>query len=149
MASLLRLAVLIALAWAAVTYGWPRVKTFLDDPKVVTSVRSGNDGIGCVQAAQRAYTVFENGIVDFSKPPVDLEKWADLRQRVDGRRSEADVACGCPTDACRLAQRAMDELESLTRLFDSELRRGSYPTSAASQLTEIQALLDSARGVML
>lgn len=149
MAGLLRLLVVIALIWVAVTYGWPRVKRFLDDPKVVTSVRSGDDGLGCVQAASRMLSTFENGIAEVSAPPFEETKWESFRERVRDRQDQAQAACGCVAEPCAIAREALDDFDSLMMRFNTELRRGSYPSEAAGELSDIQALLDRARGAVI
>ncbi len=149
MAGFLRLLVAIALIWVAVTYGWPRVKRFLDDPKVVTSVRSGDDGLGCVQAASRMVSTFENGIGEFSMPPLDEAKWEVFRERVRDRQAQAQAVCGCVAEPCVIAREALDDFDSLMMRFNTELRRGSYPTEAAGELNDIQGLLDRARGAVI
>lgn len=149
MAAFLRFAVLVAVVWVAVTYGWPKVKRFLDDPKVVTSVRGGGDGMGCVQAASRLLSTFENGIGAFATPPLDEPKWEEFRDRVRDRQDQAQAACGCTAEPCDIARGALDDFDSLMMRFNTELRRGNYPSEAASELNDIQDAIDRARGAVI
>lgn len=141
----IRLAVVGVVLWLVVDQVWPHVRGYLVAPKSLGLARSGVAGPGCAGNAQRAYDVFLDGIGRFSATPLDERAWTAFYDRIKQVEGDAQFACGCGSEECRLGSQALDRLDSLLQTYDSGLRANRPPIDSPRELEEIQDLITQAR----
>ncbi|MBZ0111205.1 MAG: hypothetical protein K8J08_01960 [Thermoanaerobaculia bacterium] len=155
MAKIVRLIILIVVAFVAYDYGWPWLQAELAQKgKIKTTVLSDFDGDDvmdsgvdrCLLLASDANEAFGAGIGQFSGGQPNRGDWMSFAGRVQKQAARAASACSCPGDGCGLAAEAMVELESLIQETDG-LVRGSTDTfsNPANRHEKVYDLLARAR----
>ncbi len=83
---------------------------------------------------------------NFGQPPVDVDSWSQAVWEVESDIQAARTSCGCLSDTCQAASRALDEMSSLLANLDGMIR-GDSPGFAnpGNQQEKIQHHLDRAR----
>lgn len=133
--SLLQLVAVVAVAWLAVTEGWPWLKERLDRSSATpTAVRSAGGGGGegeseelneasrCLDRAEAASASLAGVLRSFGRPPYDQSAWAAASLDVAGALGEADTACLCGHPACREAAAAASTPREELSMADDMVR---------------------------
>lgn len=158
MVSVLKLVVVLALVYLAVTQGWPWLREQLDRHGTVGG-RSSRAGVAaeaddpgreeaarCLDRAEAASSGLAAGIRGFQRPPYDVAAWSALSLDIADSLGQADNACLCGTPSCREAAAAVAKLRELHSLVDSMIR--GEPVASRNPGTLRQAAddrLDAAR----
>ncbi len=142
MARLIKLAIVIGLAWAAYSYGWPFVQRLLNDPGTGMAGTPGVDK--CIRSARAAVEYFGDEVVRFAQPPVDVNAWAGATNSVQGRVRTAKQACVCDERACDDVSTALDQLGDLVQSFDETVRRGQPLQNPGARISRIVDAIDDA-----
>lgn len=147
MRALIRLAVVIAVAWLGYTQAWPRYEEFRRarsaDESADESVRLS---LACLSVAESATNDFTREVVQFTRPPVDPALWSTFLIRASSRLGAADSTCRCPSESCISARAALLEQRKLLNHFDATLRgTNSAPVDLSTAVKRIDRLLARAR----
>lgn len=145
MKTIVKLAVLGAILYAALIYGRPWLEELLGDMGLGDVGGGGNVGLACVEAAERVNEDFADAIRNHGLPPLDLDRWSGALKMTDGRLQKARIRCQCEGDACKVANQALDALEQLMSSTDQGLRSGNPPFNSARDREKIVDLLSAAR----
>lgn len=134
---ILRIIVVIAIAYVAWKYVLPWVKQQGDRGAETTAASAGDS---CVQSAENAAETWGSGLRQFVNPPYDLNAWSSFRGNVESEINAADADCDCAAESCGKARAAMRDLRSLVSDLDSTIRSGSD----ASDFVQRQERIDNA-----
>lgn len=157
MAKIVRLVILLVVAFVAYDYGWPWLQAELARKgKIKTTIISDFDGDDvmdsgvhrCLVLATDANQSFGAGIGKFIGEQPNRGDWMGFAGRVQQQTAVAASACDCLGEGCAIASEAMTELESLIHETDG-LVRGSSETfsNPANRQEKIYDLLAQAQRV--
>lgn len=151
----MRRLVQLGLLAAVLYFGYNTVLPWLQGQLQGDSLNGGNsqegsassDEVGrCINAAERANSRVSEGIRNFARPPIDIQRWGDTRNRLESFLQRAESDCFCFEPACDLSSDALGELEDLVDRFDRGFRgKASVPLNAARDLQSIESKLSEAR----
>lgn len=153
MVGLVKVLVILVVAYFAVTEGWPWLRDELGlVPKgsaedAGDSVDAGGAGGGrCVALATQASESLGAEIRRFRQPPYDLDAWSAALAGVEDRTAAAETACSCAEESCQTATAALSELRELVNAVDGVIRgeATSFRNPARAQ-ERIDDLLNRAR----
>ena len=138
----IKLALFVGLIYALVVYGKPMIEDALADMDRIGG--GGSGGSPCVSAVERATEAFADSMKRFAEPPVTLESWRSARAITDGRIRNARQTCVCEGEMCKLADRALDQLESTADQMERNIKDGNT-FNPATGIERVYKLLDQAR----
>lgn len=153
MGKLLKLVFWIALIYAAVVYGWPWLQDTIEGigeetASTAKSLSAGPEG-RCIDLAAQTADRFGQGMRGFSSPPYDPAAWDEFQTSIRDKISYAQAECGCGEEACRYANDALGELNSMLADFGRMIRGNSQTMiDPGRDMERVYDLLDQARATM-
>ena len=151
MSRIVRLVVLVVLAFVAYDYGWPWLQGVLADQGGESrSLEGGMSDDGgevenCLELATAANDEFASRVGQFIGRQGDTGDWMQFAGGVQNRIGSAQSACGCIGEGCVLASRAMSELETLVQEVDGAVRGATEgAANAANRQEKVYDLLNQA-----
>lgn len=153
MKTLVQIGVVGLLVYFVVSAGRPWLENLAGGAGLGPLGGGGSAAARCVAVAEDAAQHFGETVVRSLRPPIDYDRWSSGRSMAEGRVRQARDACRCSEltesnerEACDLATRALDELDSFIRWVDDGLRTPENPpVNTARRQEAVYALLDQAR----
>lgn len=126
---LIQLLLAVAVAWFAVTEGWPWLRERLDrtsgappDRPSALSDTARSEAGRCLDRAEDASSILAGALRSFRNPPHDQVAWGSASLEIAGALGNADAACACPHPACREAAAAVGVLREMHTMADDMIR---------------------------
>ena len=113
MGKIIKLIVLAAVIYFALTYAIPWIKGLAGAPLRTGGASAETDAGRCIDRASRANSAFGQEVRRFSRPPVQVNAWSTAVTRVKIKIADANSACYCSSPACPKAREALSELQTL------------------------------------
>lgn len=128
MKALIKLAILAAIIWAAITYGSPYLEKI---SKGIAGDAGPADGTSqtCIRAAFDASETFGDVVTSMRVPP-DMDRWDAGLAKARSAYDRAERTCECfnvegfAQPACDEAKKGLQELDRFMRAMDDGFRRG-------------------------
>ena len=139
---IVRIVVVVAIAFALWKYGVPWVKE--KTAGVTSPAASASGGSSCVRSAERASETWGRGLRQFANPPYDLNAWSSFRTNVESQLNAADVECACAGESCEKARGAMRDLRQLMNDLESTIRNGSDASDFVQRQESIDTRINEA-----
>lgn len=151
----IRLLAVVALIWFGVSWGWPRLRGWLDRSSGAPPAAERADGAGagaseagrCLDRAEAASASLASILRSFRSPPFDQAAWGAAALDIAGQLGEADSACLCGHPACREAAAAVATLRELHSMADGMVR-GESGGNLAVLRERSDEQLDRARALL-
>jgi hypothetical protein len=108
---------------------------------------TSDEGTACVEAARRTSDAWSGEARAFSSPPIDAAAWSAAALDLRGTLGDARARCGCPLESCRLAHRALSEIDGMIASLDAAAGGGPPPLDLARHMNEADDLLTRAQSL--
>ena len=134
------LLILLAVVYFVATQAGPWIDRLRGTPR---STEISDDDGGASLCVDRAYAANESlgdTVREFGYGSVQVDLWSEAMWQVESDINEAYDDCTCPTEACRLAGRALEEMREQIAQLDS-LVRGTA-TGYANPATRQERILE-------
>jgi hypothetical protein len=143
---LITLAVVIGVIYFVLTQGWPWIRDQFGGGKPIQESSSGSsEDSTCVERARSANSSLVSAARSYGQPPVDVDSWSNAVWEIESELQTARSNCGCFSEPCQEATKALDEMASLLSNLDGMVR-GDSPGFAnpGNQQERINQFLDQA-----
>jgi hypothetical protein len=150
MGRVIRLVVLVIVAYFAITQGLPWVRDRVEgvtEDKIEGRADPSLEPAGyCVHLAHQAGAFVTRELREVAPPPAEHLNWIDAADDIEQRIGEAEKACSCPSDACTAATEALGEIRGLVAEANRLVQGDSRVLPNFSERQEmIDVLLERAR----
>lgn len=146
MKAIVKLAVFLAVIYAAFSYGKPHLDRLFGTLGLGDLGGGGSPQSRCIAVAERTTESFSDLVVRRAQPPVDRSRWSGGYRLAEGRLQDARLACECSGEVCELGRDALDQLATHMQRWDDAVNGGEPMVDGPRSLQRIYSTLGRAKG---